>query len=121
MLLNAEEEEKNLSTGDCKFYCGDWDRYSELIGEGRKYDLILTSETIYNPENYDKLARFFVKHLSKDGYVLLGAKGYYFGVGGSVTEFKRILGERYPTMDCETVWKNEVGVKREVLKIKLKE
>ena len=91
-----------------------------MIGEERKYDLILTSETIYNPKNYHKLADFFVKHLATDGYILLGAKGYYFGVGGSVVEFKKMLVEKYPNLVCETVWTNDKGVKREILKIKLK-
>lgn len=120
VCLNAEEEDKEISTEKCKFYSGDWDKFSALIGEEKKYDLILTSETIYNPKNYTKLADFFVKHLSQEGFVLLGAKGYYFGVGGSVTEFKRCLAEKYPTLTCDTVWNNEKGVKREILKIKLK-
>lgn len=52
--------------------------------------------------------------------MLLGAKGYYFGVGGSVVEFKKELKEKYPGLDCQTVWSNEKGVKREILKIQLK-
>lgn len=121
VCLNAEEEDKEIATDKCRFYAGDWENFSELIGEARKYDLICTSETIYNPQNYHKLADFFVKHLATDGYVLLGAKGYYFGVGGSVVEFKKTLKENYPALDCETVWTNEKGVKREILKIKLKQ
>lgn len=120
VCLNAEDEEKGITTDRAKFYCGDWAKFSALIGQERKYDLILTSETIYNPGNYDKLAKFFVHHLSPEGYVLLGAKGYYFGVGGSVIEFRKCLLEKYPELDCETVWTNETGVKREILRIKLK-
>lgn len=120
VILNAEEEHKEISTDKAKFYCGDWNRFSQLIGEDSKYDVILTSETIYNPANYTKLADFFLKHLATDGYVLLGAKGYYFGVGGSVQEFKRCLTDKYPRLDCESVWSNEKGVKRDILKIKLK-
>lgn len=119
VCLNADEEDKDISTEKCRFYSGDWEKFSQLIGEERKYDLILTSETIYNPSNYNKLAEFFLKHLSADGYVLLGAKGYYFGVGGSTVEFQRRLKENYPGLYCESVWKNDSGVKREILKIKL--
>lgn len=120
MCLNAEEEDKEIATERAKFYAGDWDSFSTLIGEERKYDLIFSSETIYNPNNYSKLGNFFLKHLSADGYVLLGAKGYYFGVGGSVAEFTKTLKEDYPGLESETVWTNEKGVKREILKIKLK-
>lgn len=119
VCLNADDEDKDFSTDKAKFYSGDWAKFSELIGECRKYDLILTSETIYNPSNYHKLADLFLKHLTPNGYVLLGAKCYYFGVGGSVVEFKRFIKEKHPGLDCETVWSNETGVKREILKIRL--
>lgn len=37
-----------------------------------------------------------------------------------MVEFKKCLLEKYPELECETVWSNETGVKREILKIKLK-
>jgi len=65
-----------------KFYSGDW---SFLISSlNIKYDVILTSETIYDEENYKVLHNCLKHLLAEDGFVLLAAKSYYFGVGGNV-------------------------------------
>lgn len=50
--------------GTAKFFAGDWGSLSQILGS---YDVILTSETIYNPENYLKLLEVFEKNLQKNG------------------------------------------------------
>lgn len=52
----------------CEFYSGDWASFVDLFdGDNDTYDVILTSETIYNPENHEKLFSVFKQRLKKDG------------------------------------------------------
>ncbi|XP_050536929.1 histidine protein methyltransferase 1 homolog [Daktulosphaira vitifoliae] len=97
----------------CKFFCGDWESYNSLNED--KYDLILTSETIYNVNSYDKLIKLFKNKLKPTGFILLIAKNYYFGVGGSINEFLNVL-ESFK-YHVETIWSSIDGVKKTLLKI----
>lgn len=70
-----------------KFFYGDWNDFPRHLN-AKSFDLILTSETIYRAESYPILMKTFQHALSEDGgRVLLAAKDYYFGLGGSVQEF----------------------------------
>lgn len=72
-----------------KFYYGDW---KDLPGKlpRHSFDLILTSETIYRCESYSLLLDIFDRALEPEkGRVLLAAKDYYFGLGGSVQQFTK--------------------------------
>ena len=57
-----------------RFFAGDWGSFEELVapemlGEEGKFDLILTSETIYNTKNQHKLISIFKNLLKKNGQV----------------------------------------------------
>lgn len=67
---------------------GDW---GELSCNGRKYDLIVGSELIYNEQSYDKIIRFLKQFLKEDGVCLMANKFYYFGVGGGTVSFKKVV------------------------------
>lgn len=108
VLLNCEEKLKA-----CKYYSGDWESFT-MFNENT-YDLILTSETIYNLSNYMKLITLFEKKLKPSGCILLIAKNYYFGVGGSISEFVHCL--KSTKMICDTVWSSSDGVKKTLLNI----
>lgn len=62
---------------------------SEKVGD-HQYDLILTAESIYNHNSALQLLEAFDACLTPDGDVLVAAKSYYFGVGGSIASFKRL-------------------------------
>lgn len=47
-----------------KFFAGDW---GSLAPKLDSYDVILTSETIYNPESYSKLLKIFKENTKKNG------------------------------------------------------
>uniref|UniRef100_A0A336MFF5 protein-histidine N-methyltransferase n=1 Tax=Culicoides sonorensis TaxID=179676 RepID=A0A336MFF5_CULSO len=99
-------------------YSGDWDNfvnYLEKLGD-KKFDYILTSETIYNEKYYSKLLNVFKNLLNADGMVYLAAKTIYFGVGGGLRSFEHAL-EKSNEFESESVWKSESGVLREILKI----
>ncbi|GAB0091556.1 histidine protein methyltransferase 1 homolog [Sergentomyia squamirostris] len=111
VLLNSEIDDK-VSIDKCQFYSGDWKSFTTDVDT--EFDLILTSETIYNPANNQKLIDLFVRKLKKNGSVILAAKTYYFGVGGGLRQFEELLSGR---MQNSVVWKNSDGVTREIIKI----
>lgn len=82
---NDEHPTESLSS-KATFYSGDWAGVNRLLStqheceskqmenitkdvdeEGRKFDLILTSETIYNPSCHRKLLDLMTTHLKHDG------------------------------------------------------
>lgn len=116
VLLNLPEEDpSNLNCS--KFYSGDWQKYSELTKDDEKFDIILTSETIYNITNQQKLLDTFDVKLNADGVVLLAAKIYYFGVGGGLRQFEELI-KKDNRFASEVVWSSTEGLSREILKIK---
>jgi hypothetical protein len=98
-----------------KFVYGDWKQIIQNnLVPSNFFNLILTSETIYNSANYKSLLKMFQKCLKKvvndtkiaetveninkkpklessnNGIVLLSAKTYYFGCGGNLLEFSKL-------------------------------
>lgn len=55
VLLNVSSDEVEKRT---KFFSGDWELVEEMLGS---YDIVLTAETIYSPDNYLKLLKIFDK------------------------------------------------------------
>lgn len=113
-LANVQENCPDL-LGRCSFYSGDWADFDVPY----QYDLIVTSETIYNPSSYPKIARILHRFLRVGtGFCLLAAKNYYFGCGGSILDFCQYLRERYESsFVCTSVWKTAEGVPRQVVRI----
>nr|SVE82690.1 EOG090X0C09 [Daphnia magna] len=109
VILNNNPDVKSKTN----FFAGDW---GSLHHKLKSYDIILTSETIYNPENYRKLIQIFEEMVKKNGVIYVAAKHFYFGVGGNVYEFEKLLrqNERWNTSIC---FCSTEGVKREILKI----
>jgi len=132
----------NIKLEKCKFYCGDWKSFLELLElsqehENDKFDYIFTSETIYNTENYPKLLNIFRRLLKKTGVMypfnnfidiakiflffstitsFLAAKTYYFGVGGGLSQFEDLL-KKDNIFNYSTSWECSNGVKRAIIKI----
>lgn len=103
----------------CEFYSGDWESFVTLFDdddESKKYDYIFTSETIYNSSNHKKLYEVFKRRLKSNGIVFVAGKAYYFGVGGGMKQFESlVLKDGY--FDVNSVWKNQDGINREILKL----
>lgn len=74
-----------------KFIYGDWKHLlSENLIPSNYFDLILTSETIYNNLYYKSLLNLMKYSLNikeKDSFILLAAKTYYFGCKGNIHDF----------------------------------
>ncbi|XP_009271563.1 PREDICTED: histidine protein methyltransferase 1 homolog isoform X1 [Aptenodytes forsteri] len=82
----------------CRFFSGEWSEVSRLLLSSNKpfskYDIILTSETIYNPGYYGALHDTLAQLLDKNGCVYLASKAHYFGVGGGIHLFEEFTVER---------------------------
>lgn len=127
-----------------RFFSGSWDTFDFRSAGRDKYDIVLTSETIYRMDSLpslvgllrhaslgppavvegedSKLAKLSQEHLhismtdDDKCLCLVAAKLVYFGVGGGVTEFIRAV-EGSGKGLVETIWEKNEGVKRRVLKV----
>lgn len=115
VLMNTDNCEHEMISR-CRFYSGDWTSYIEATGNEDKFDIILTSETIYNPANYDKIIQVLSTKLKSDGCAYLAAKLYYFGVGGGLRFFEKFLQDN-GALRSRVVWASTENVPREILKI----
>jgi len=105
-----------------RFFAGDWESFKELVEpemfrEEGKFDLILTSETIYNTKNQYKLISIFKNLLKKNGQVLVAAKTVYFGVGGGLRQFEGMLSQN--GLNFASVKAFDEGVNREIVSVTL--
>lgn len=117
VLVNTKSIEKLRER--CRFYSGDWTNYAEKTSDGEKFDFILTSETIYNIQNYDKIINIIKTKLKPTGVCYLAAKLHYFGVGGSLRQFEQIL-LKDDLFKSESVFTCNDNIGREILKITFK-
>jgi hypothetical protein len=62
-------------------------------GESSRYDLLLTSDTLYSVAYYPALWSLIQRLLSPKGRALVAAKRYYFGIGGSTRSFADLVAQ----------------------------
>lgn len=100
-----------------KFYSGDWSGLASALERVDRYDLILTSETIYSLESQPKLLSVLKELSTEDtGVVYVAAKTFYFGVGGGVDSFCRLV-EGDGTFSVCLCKKIDANVPRVILKL----
>ena len=79
----------NATSKDYRLFYGDW---SDTDGVSKSsYDVILASETIYEPLYYSRMIDLVTFMAKEGGELWLAAKNYYFGLGGSVIGFESEL------------------------------
>lgn len=122
---NVFLNEDSAVASECtEFYSGDWASFLDLLCTKKqdemssakklkldsemRFNFILSSETIYNKCNYEKIYNILNGLLEKDGTAFVAAKTYYFGVGGSVSDFKKFI-EKDNLFDCTVCWKTQEG------------
>lgn len=106
----------------CRFFSGDWSTFPALVqkaGQQTKYDLILTSETIYNTAYYPALHDTLHQLLAPDGLVYLATKSHYFGVGGGLHLFETFVKQR-GTFSMDHRWDGDEGLQRHVVTLHFK-
>ncbi|KAH8392926.1 hypothetical protein KR215_010988 [Drosophila sulfurigaster] len=122
VLLNCEDGleddvKMDLLQTKNKFYAGDWMHFAELAENHKKYDIILTSETIYNIENQQKLLDTLRKRLHPDGNILIAAKSHYFGVGGGLEQFVEVV-KSDKVFHSQQLWQADENLKRGIIELK---
>lgn len=104
-----------------EYFAGAWQGLSAVVG--RRYDVVLSSDTIYAAEQVDSLATCLLDVLCVGGIAFIAGKTYYFGVGGGTQEFVSRLKElsrfRNAAVDVEVVKEIRDGCSnvREILQI----
>ena len=69
---------------------GDWGEFQY----NKKFDIIISGDTLYNNSNYEKIYNLIKNNLNKDGEAYFASKRFYFGVGGGSSEFRQYISER---------------------------
>jgi predicted nicotinamide N-methyase len=110
-----------------RFFAGGWGELPSFLKQAKagheeqgRYDIILTSETIYSIDSQHDLYQALLKCTRPGGVVYVAAKTYYFGVGGGTLSFTQLVNEA-GHFTIESVWRSEGGVAREILKMTLRE
>lgn len=106
----------------CRFFSGDWSTFLALVQKQDaqpKYDIIFTSETIYNPAYYPVLHETLDKLLAPDGLVYLATKSHYFGVGGGLHLFETFVEQR-GIFSVDHLWDGKEGLQRHVVVLRFK-
>jgi protein-histidine N-methyltransferase len=118
-----------------RFFAGGWTSFSDL-SKGTSYDLILSSETIYEVAALPTLVKLFRSSMSgpvnqeenrslesltegltisTESRCLVAAKVLYFGVGGGIPDFKRAV--EGTGGKVQTIWERKVGVGRQIMSV----
>jgi len=94
ILLNCEIEYINNRV---KCIAGDWNDLSLALNHQlyddlpKKFDVIVSAETLYSIESCHSLFQMITNHLSLTGKCYIATKRYYFGVGGGSNELFKLL------------------------------
>jgi predicted nicotinamide N-methyase len=94
MTLNFKQSTDLISIikDRCRWLYGDWEDVAKLLEtHAQQFDVIFTSETIYNEDNYQKLVNLFKKTLNPFGRAFVAGKTHYFGCGGGMRSFEDYL------------------------------
>ncbi|KAM9847962.1 histidine protein methyltransferase 1 homolog [Aulostomus maculatus] len=106
----------------CSFFSGDWSTFLSLVLKKEpplKFDIIFSSETIYNTSYYPALHETLQQLLAADGLVYLATKSHYFGVGGGLHLFKTYVEDR-GVFTVDHLWDSEEGLQRHVVVLHFK-
>lgn len=118
----VRDQSKHLLQAKCRFFSGDWSTFIALVTNELpqpKYDIIFTSETIYNTAYYPSLHETLHKLLAPGGLVYLATKSHYFGVGGGLHLFETFVEQR-GIFSLDHLWDGEEGLQRHVVVLRFK-
>ena len=93
---------------------GDWG----MFHYNKKFDVIISGDTLYNNSNYEKIYNLIKNNLNKGGEAYFASKRFYFGVGGGSSEFRQYITDRndFEISQVKTI-KDGINNIRVILKI----
>lgn len=112
--------EHSLNAGfklNAEFWAGDWGSLTDEWSNHDNYDIILSSETIYDSSSYATFTGLIDKCLRPGGILLIAAKYQYFGCSGSLILFLNYLKNNYPCWKVSIVMESSQGVRRQVVQV----
>ena len=115
-LLNKFKHDLKNYNINLQFSYGAW----RSLNMNDKYDLILSSETIYQSSSLQSLVNLIKSISNTNTEVLISCKSVYFGVGGGVHQFINVI-ENVNSGKCQIIWasNDNSGVIRNIIKVKL--
>lgn len=130
-LLEAFKSDLEFRNVSFSFISGSWGRkFMDVLIEHKatplSNTLILTAETIYQPDTLPVISETLIELIvdnKKNSYpvkCLLAAKDIYFGVGGSIVDFENYIAKRIATDNlplCLNKFKVNAGLKRSIVLI----
>lgn len=108
-----------------EFIWGDWQQINEFfISNNIKFDLIITAETIYKEENFQKLYNLFRANIRQpNGRILIASKSHYFGIGGGTYSFLDYLDststDNQSNLTGEIVHEIDASLLRHIIELRL--
>eukprot|EP00798_Chlamydomonas_sp_ICE-L_P017092 gene17092-23388_t len=122
-LSNMQRLPKGRAHPSMRFFAGCWSTIGGFLsskGLGRQYDVVLTSESIYDLTSQPKLLACIKQTLCHPmGVAYIASKSYYFGVGGGTNTFCQLVKED-GVFQASSVFKVEDtigGNVREIIKL----
>ncbi|KAI8616753.1 hypothetical protein BC830DRAFT_1116790 [Chytriomyces sp. MP71] len=112
--FEVEVQMSQLNQISCGFYAGDWGSLNPNGDD--KYDMILTSETIYSTESHQKLHNVMRRSLTPGGHILVAAKKTYFGCSGDLLQFLMLV-QKLGVFSIETKREFALGVHRVIVQL----
>lgn len=95
---------------ELRLFAGDW---ATMPPDAMPYDLVLSSETVYEPTALPSLVSVLAKATGASGVCLVACKRVYFGVGGGEVEF--LQQSKHSGASINTVARSTQGVERVIL------
>ncbi|XP_040034455.1 histidine protein methyltransferase 1 homolog isoform X1 [Gasterosteus aculeatus] len=120
--IRAADLSQHHPLARCRFFSGDWSTFLAFLKKEDplpKYDIIFTSETIYNPAYYPALHEALHQLLAPGGLVYLATKSHYFGVGGGLHLFETFVEQR-GIFSVDHLWDGDEGLQRHVVVLRFR-
>lgn len=112
LSMNSSEEGDKSLISRSDFASGDWSQFQPQ----QQFDLIFSSETVYEQKNYASLLSLITRSLKPEGKTLIAGKTYYFGVGGGTRSFAQFVADN-ERLEVESVTLIQASVQREILQL----
>lgn len=114
--VTSEKRHLRYARGKSKFIAADWAVSDNLMARDLRFDLILSSETLYEKSRYQTLLTKLSERIQPTGEILIATKYNYFGNNGGFPEFEQAVNNN-GFFDLEIVHRIEGALVRLIIKL----